>query len=139
MNQTSNDPSLLHHLSAVLSRHADQALQEQLGIGVSQYRIMMAVQANPHLQQRHIADNLNQTEASISRQIKLLVNVVLIESRFNPKNRRAHMTALTPKRQRFTESAKNIFAKSHQLALDSLSDKQQKAFFEALAVIRRQI
>jgi DNA-binding MarR family transcriptional regulator len=137
MSQTPTDLSLLHHLSTVLSRQADQALQEQLGIGLSQYRIMIAVQANPHIQQRQIASSLSQTEASVSRQIKLLIKSRLIKSTINPSNRRAHITVLTTKGLRFTETAQAVFAKSHQPALGSLNEKQQKAFFEALATIDR--
>lgn len=136
MTKPPYDLRLLHHLSAVLSRHADQALQEQLGIGLSQYRIMLAVQANPRIQQRDIASSLAQTEASVSRQVKLLINQGLVESAVDPRDRRARITVLSPRGQRFAESAKAIFDKAHQPALDGLTAKQQKAFFEALHIMR---
>ena len=135
MDSTSHNSHLLHHLSFVLLRQVEQAMQEQLGIGLSQYRIMAALQKDPYIQQRQIAKNLSQTEAAVSRQTKLLIKQGFIESTINPKNRRAHITTLTSKGMRFTEMAESIYAKTHQSAMSALSDKQQKALTEALDIM----
>src|SRR6476660_9398443 len=95
--------SVIHHLSAVFSRESDQILQEQLGIGLSQYKILNTLVENSAMQQRHIALELGQTEASISRQIKLLQNKNMVETMRNPINRREHITTLTPRGERVTE------------------------------------
>src|ERR1035437_10244488 len=136
MDSTSHNSHLLHNLSFVLLRQVEQAMQEQLGIGLSQYRIMSTLQKDPYIQQRQIAKNLNQTEAAVSRQTKLLIKQGFIESTINPKNRRAHITILTSKGMRFTEMAESIFAKTHQSAMSGLGDKQQKALTEALDIMQ---
>src|SRR5579863_5003598 len=97
MRPTNKIGYLLQHVSFVLARQADQALQERLGIGFSQYKILMTLQFNPHVQQKQIAESLGQTEASISRQIKLLHDKGLLSTRINPSNRREHITTPTPK------------------------------------------
>lgn len=129
--------SLLHHLSSVFTRDSDQILQEQLGIGFSQYKILTTLQDNPATQQRQIAINLGQTEASISRQVKLLYAKGLLTSRVDPHNRRAHRTALTPRGERITEAAQNVLKNYQQGSLEHMSAKQQSQLLELLASIHR--
>jgi DNA-binding MarR family transcriptional regulator len=67
MKPTNNIGYLMQRLSFLLARQSDQVLQEQLGIGFSQFKILMALGWDPSCQQRHIADKLGQTEASVAR------------------------------------------------------------------------
>src|ERR1700761_9456249 len=105
MGPTNNLGYLIQHLAAVMGRQSDQVLQEQLGIGLSQFRILMVLEWNPRVQQRAIADSLGQTEASVSRQIKLLKSKNLLVSKIDPSNRRKHITAPTPLGMQLTEAA----------------------------------
>ncbi|HSX23988.1 MAG TPA: MarR family winged helix-turn-helix transcriptional regulator, partial [Candidatus Saccharimonadales bacterium] len=73
MGPTNNIGYLLQHLSGVLAKQSDQALQERLGIGFSQFKILRVLQHSPQTQQRQIAEWIGKTEASISRQIKLMI------------------------------------------------------------------
>ena len=116
----------LHNLSALLSRESDQILQERLGIGLSQYKILNAVEQNPRSQQRQFAVELGQTEASVSRQVKLLLKNGLITSRTNPGNRREHITELTAKGVRVTEAAHQSLANYHRALTGRLSPRQQE-------------
>jgi DNA-binding MarR family transcriptional regulator len=52
---------LLNHIAFVMARQSDQVLQERLGIGFSQFKIMMVLSHKPHIQQKEIADKLGQT------------------------------------------------------------------------------
>jgi len=54
MGPTNNLTYLVQHLAAVMGKQADQVLQEQLGIGISQFRILMVLEWNPRVQQRTI-------------------------------------------------------------------------------------
>lgn len=129
--------TLLHHLSAVFTRESDQILQEQLGIGFSQFKIMNTLQANPAMQQKHIAFNLGQTEASISRQIKLLKSKGLLETKQNPQNRREHLTTLTPKGVRLAEAAQNVLATYMDHSLEHMPAKHQAHLLELLAKVHQ--
>lgn len=122
----------LHTLSALLARESDQILQERLGIGLSQYKILAAVEQNPRVQQRAIALELGQTEASVSRQIKLLHKKDMITSRPNPTNRREHLTALTSRGQRVTSAAHQSLANYHRSLTSHLSPRQQEVLLELL-------
>jgi MarR family transcriptional regulator, transcriptional regulator for hemolysin len=116
----------LHNLSALLARESDQILQERLGIGLSQYKILVAVEHNPRSQQRQFAVELGQTEASVSRQVKLLLKNGLITSKRNPNNRREHITELTAKGVRVTEAAHQSLATFYRSFTSHLSPRQQE-------------
>ncbi len=127
----------MQHLSFVLSRQSDQVLQEQLGIGFSQFKIMMVLQSDPSVQQKHIADKLSQTEASISRQIKLLHDDGMLTSQVRPENRRQHITRLTPKGERIIDKAMEILNNYHAPVFSQLSAKQQDQFLDALKTLHQ--
>ncbi len=138
--QHANSISLLvQSVATLLHKQADQALQEQLGIGMAQFRILKIVQANPRLLQRHIADALGQTEASISRQVKILHDKQLLAMRLNPKNHREHITTLTPKGFQITEAALEVLQNSQSPFLEGFSEKQQNELLEMLTTLRHHI
>lgn len=124
MGPTNNLNYLVQHLAAVLGKQGDQVLQEQLGIGLSQYKILMMLEWNPHVQQKAIADSLGQTEASVSRQVKLLKNKGLLVIKQDPQNRRKHITAPTTLGMQITEAASNIMRRSFGPEFSSLGEDQ---------------
>lgn len=135
MRPTNNIGYLLNHLAFVLSRQSDQVLQEQLGIGFSQYKILMVLMSNPSIQQKQIAERLGQTESSVSRQIKILHDKSLLVTRITPENRREHITTLTARGETLTEQAMLILNNYHSPTLAALSEKQSKQLLEILNVL----
>lgn len=133
MGTTNKIGFLIQHLAFSLGHTNDQVLQEQLGIGFSQYKLMMVLHKMPHIQQKQIASALNQTEASISRQIKLLHEKNLLQTTISPKNRREHITTLTPKGVRYTEEARRILSEYYQPMFAQLSDKDQEQLAQHLS------
>lgn len=136
-DEAQNIHALLHQLSAVFARESDQILQEQLGIGLSQYKILQTLVENSAMQQRYIAVQLGQTEASISRQIALLEKKGLIESMRNPVNRREHITTLTARGERLTEAAERILTLRNSTSLTRLSKREQEVLSSLLQKIAR--
>lgn len=124
MGPANNLSYLLNHLAAVIGKQSDQVLQEQLGIRLSQFKILMVLEWNPRVQQKAIADSLGQTEASVSRQIKLLTEKGLLISRPDPQNRRKHITAPTPLGMQLTEAANGILRRSFGQDFANLGDDQ---------------
>jgi len=135
MRPTNNIGYLLNHIASVLNRQSDQALQEQLGVGFSQFKLMMVLQRNPHIQQRQIADRLGQTEASISRQIKLMHKEGMLSTHISPQNKREHITQLTPKGDRLTEQAMIVLNNYHSPTFTNISEKDQQKLIELLGVL----
>lgn len=139
MNPTRQIGYLLQHIASSLARQSDQVLQEQLGIGFSQFKLLMVLQWDPASQQRHIAEKLGQTEASISRQIKLMHDDGLLQSTVSPRNRREHITTLTKKGLRLAEEAQNVLNRYHSPMFAELNEKQQKQFIESMMLMHREI
>jgi DNA-binding MarR family transcriptional regulator len=122
----------LQHLAVLLGRQSDQVLQEQLGIGISQYRILQALQTNPSVQQKQLASLLGQTEASVSRQIKLMQGRGMLEAQVNPQNRREHLTTLQPKGERLLAAGAQVLVQYHEPGFVGLNQKEQAKLSELL-------
>lgn len=135
MNPKDNPGFLLHHLAFVLDRQSDLVLQEQLGIGFSQFKILMALKWHAGVQQKQIANRLGQTEASISRQIKLMHRQGLLKTNVSPLNRRQHITTLTTKGDRLAQSAIELLNTYHSPMFANLSPHQQETFREILQIM----
>lgn len=135
MNISDNIGTLLQHLAFSLTRQNDQILQERLGLGYSQFKILMVLERNPYIQQKDIAETLGQTEASISRQIKLMVERGMLQTSVSPHNRRRHITTLTIKGMRlYEESVKVLNAHSEQI-LGRLSEREQQQLLATLNIM----
>lgn len=130
---------LLNHIAFVMARQSDQVLQERLGIGFSQFKIMMVLSHKPHIQQKEIADKLGQTEASISRQIKLLTEQGLLQAVRRPENKRERVTTLTPKGERYTDEAVDILNLYHAPVFDRLSEKERAALEQSLQTMHQEV
>ena len=123
---------IIERLAFRIERQSDQILLEQLGIGFSQYKIIHVLEANPQFKQKQIAKILGQTEASISRQIRLMRLSGLIVSVINPEHKREHITNLTIKGIKLRDAANNILAKLHTNIIGEMSDKKQRRIEETL-------
>lgn len=130
---------LLQHVARLLIKQSEQVLQERLGIGMSQFKILRVLQLNPHIKQRQIANILGQTEASISRQVKLMIDDGLLRSTVSPRNRRAHMTVITAKGERLNEAAMDALSDFHGPSFETMDKKQRQQFIESLQLIHDKI
>jgi len=113
----------IQRLAFRIERHADQILLEKLGIGFSQFRIIHELERNPKAKQNQLARALGQTEASISRQVKIMRADRLMITSINPSNKREHITTLTPKGARIKEAATESLDKLYKSLIEDLSSK----------------
>lgn len=139
MTQVNELGFLIQHLAFSLVRLNDQVLQERLGLGFSQFKLIAVLERKPHIQQKQIAEALGQTEASISRQIKLLQDKGLLQTTRNPQNRREHITTLTPKGVRFTDEARRILAQYYEPIFSNLSEKQVQQLSQTLQILHEDV
>ncbi len=130
---------LLHHITSVLARNSDQVLLEQLGIGFSQFKILLILQESPGVRQKTLAERLGQTEASVSRQIKLLIDGGLASSQVSPRSRREHLTYLTAKGTKVIDRSLEILNNYHAPVFAGLSEKQQQQLSDLLATVHTSI
>lgn len=135
MNISDNIGTLLQHLAFSLTRQNDQILQERLGLGFSQFKILMVLERNPFIQQKDIAESLGQTEASISRQIKLMVERGMLQTSISPQNRRRHITTLTIKGIRLYEESVKVLNAHSERTLGRLSEREQQQLLATLNIM----
>jgi DNA-binding MarR family transcriptional regulator len=134
--QPSNQISFrIQNVASLLYKASDRILQEKLSIGMSQFKILSAVQYNQRLLQRHIALALNQTEASISRQVKLLHRKKLLVTQLNPTDRRQHITSLTPTGHSLIVNALYILETFQAQFIARLPSEQQAELLKMLEKI----
>ncbi len=139
MQPSKNLGYLLHHLSFMVDQQSDQLLQERLGIGFAQFKILMALKWRDGVQQKQIAKYLGQTEASISRQIGNMHDKGLLESRVNPNSRRERSIVLTNKGVKLAENATSILNHYYVPMFARLSEKQQLQLAEILGIMHDEV
>lgn len=139
MDHNNNLGYLLHHLGFVMDRQSDTLLQERLGIGFSQFKILMALKWHASVQQRHIADKLGQTEASVSRQIKLLKDAGFLTVKQNSQNKREHITTLTTKGVNTIDKAITALNAYYIPTFERMTPEQQEKLRDLLQVIHAEL
>ena len=90
----------IHKAVFLLDKMSDQILQDQLGLGFSQFLVMMALAKQPKSPQKSVAASLDQTQAAVSRQIEILVRMKLVSRDRNPDTKREYVLSLTQLGQR---------------------------------------
>lgn len=139
MGPTQNLSYLLHHLAMVLGKQSEEILKSELDIGLSQYRILSVLEWNPRVQQRTIADTLGQSEASVSRQIKILEKNGLVEVVKDPLNRRKHIARPTPKGMQITEAATALVRRSLTPEYERMGEDGLAELIHGLAALHKAI
>jgi DNA-binding MarR family transcriptional regulator len=139
MGPLNNTTYLIEHIGEVLSKQIDQLLEEQLGIRLSQYKILMALEWNPLIEQKVIASSLGQTEASISRQIKLLIKKGLLKIKTDSANKKRRIAVPTPIGMQVTEAANGLIKQNLGENFTNLDESEVNKLNKALQVIHANI
>lgn len=130
---------LLHKVGSMMERLSDKQLFEKYGIGFSQFKLMYIIHAQPGLTQTEIAGTLGQTEASISRQIGLLLEARLITIEPGERDRKKHHVSLSPRGVSLTDEAYRHLNAYYAPVLGGFSDTEQAAFLQALQGIHSRL
>jgi DNA-binding MarR family transcriptional regulator len=131
----------IHRLAFLLEKRADESLKEQLGIGVAQFKVLEAIGRNMLAKQNNIAELLDQTEASISRQVKILERKGLIIIGTVMDNKRARELSLTERGEEMLGHSEEILDLTQAQVMGSLSYQEQRHFqelFERMTAKARQ-
>jgi DNA-binding MarR family transcriptional regulator len=126
-------PTPLLSLVWKLQQSADELLVNKNGIGLSQTRIMAALDKSVARSQRHVAVELGQTEANVSRQLRIMKKHGLVNIVKNKKDRRQRDVSLTPKGYRLYAKAEQIL-KHHEKGLLSTMSRSEARDFQDNAV-----
>ncbi|HEX5456507.1 MAG TPA: MarR family winged helix-turn-helix transcriptional regulator [Candidatus Saccharimonadales bacterium] len=128
--------SLLHKVSTALDKVSDQVLLDRLGIGLSQFRVLLYLLSDAGARQKIIAANLAQTEPSVSRQVKVLQEKGLAVVRRSTSSRRDRLVFLTKKGATTAEKAVNILNEYHAPMFARISREEQRQLIETLRTMQ---
>lgn len=131
--------SLLHKVSKRLDRVSDQVLLERLGIGLSQFRVLLYLLNGDGISQSLVAETLGQSEPSISRQVRILQQKGLAVVRRNASSRRDRLVFLTQKGARLAEKSVAVLNEYHAPLFAELNQKQQAQLVETLRTMQEYI
>jgi DNA-binding MarR family transcriptional regulator len=123
--QPENIDIILEHITSLLTTKYDQLLIDQLGIGYSQYKLLIQFESDEIIKQNTMATSLGQTEASISRQVKILNLKGLITRSFDPKNRKTKVVLLTKLGHTIKEAARDFILNQNRDFLSVLESKDK--------------
>ena len=112
-------------LGFCLQRSSDDFLQTKLGIGFAQLKLMIVINKNLSLEQNNLAKFLGQTEASISRQIKIMKSSGLINIAKDAKDSRKKFISLTGQGRVLLGESVKLLDKFHADFLSSISEKDR--------------
>lgn len=129
---------LIHEIAQQLTTEADRVLFDRFGIGFSQYKVLMCVESAQGAVQKEIAASLSQTEASISRQIGLLIDANLVE--IGPsKDSRRHVIYLTPRGETMVVKASEVLNGAMANYFIGLTPHQLSELHEALFTVKNRL
>ncbi len=118
----------IHKLAFLLEKRADENLKKQVGIGFAQYKVLEAIGRNALAKQNVIAELLDQTEASISRQIKILEKQGLIVVATVMGNKRARELTLTDRGDALMHQCEGIMDMSQAQVIGGMTLQEQHVF-----------
>lgn len=121
-------PTPLLSLVWKLQQSADELLQVSNGVGLSQTRIMAALDKSIPCSQAAIAVELGQTEANVSRQLKVMKKHGLVNISKNKKDHRQRDVSLTPKGFRSYAKAEQVLKHHEKSLLSTMSRSDARDF-----------
>jgi DNA-binding MarR family transcriptional regulator len=121
----------LHRLAFSLQQSSDELLLNQTGVGLSHARIMGELGSITPVSQRNLAKQLRQTEANISRQIRIMQRQGLVNIIKSPKDGRERQITLTVKGSELNQKLDEILNTNYRSLLARL-DKNESATFKGI-------
>jgi DNA-binding MarR family transcriptional regulator len=135
MEINENTGLMLHKIGSMMERVSDSVLFSEYGIGYSQFKILFALSHHNGVQQKEIAQFLGQTEASISRQIKLLKISSIVTIKLGSDDKKKHLISLTSKGTELMQDAFATLNKFYMPILTTLTEKDQHELRRILGLV----
>lgn len=120
-------------LSWKVQQSTEEILQSQCKVGLSQFRILAALDKAVVRSQTYVAQVLGQTEANISRQLQAMKKQGLVSVTKNKKDKRQRDVTLTPKGYRTFASADRVLSHHEKGLLSTMSRSDSRDFQDKIA------
>lgn len=114
---------------------ADQVLQKEAHITLAQFHVLMMVYLHDTASQQRVAEMLQNTQASISRQVSLLLDKKYLTRTQNLQNKREYHLTNTPLGISFVKKGVKTLDKLLKNTFSSISEKDKERIVTHLNTI----
>ncbi len=122
-----NHPILkIHKFIFLVEKSVEYELQKELGLGFSQFMILVMVGKHPGISQRKLSLLRDVTQAAISRHIEVMKKKGYISQKQNENNRREHILHLTLKGEQYANKAFVLAEKKIRVIFETVNIKEEK-------------
>lgn len=120
-------------LSWKIQQSAEELLLAKCGVGLSHFRILAALDKSAARSQAHVAQMLGQTEANISRQLRVMKKAGLVTIAKNKQDQRRRDVSMTPKGFRAFTKADQVLSHHEKGLLSTMSRSESRDFQDKIA------
>jgi DNA-binding MarR family transcriptional regulator len=128
MDFTENVGFLLHKLMFIMDKRADENLQACCDLSYSQFLILMMIVKCQLPTQKIVSNNLNLTEAAVSKQIETLHQKGFVQRTINSHNRRENILQLTNLGQEKFQKSWSVLENMGKDVFEKLTAQEQESF-----------
>ncbi|MEX0283291.1 MAG: MarR family winged helix-turn-helix transcriptional regulator [Paracoccaceae bacterium] len=126
-------------LSARLAAQAARILKESSGLTLMQWRILIQIHGKGSTTQSEMVRLTQVDKAQVSRTLKHMLEQGLVASEVNESDHRVHFVRLTDKGADLLQRAWPTMTERRKRLHNSLSAKEQEAFFDTIQKIEAMI
>ncbi|MEM6462225.1 MAG: MarR family winged helix-turn-helix transcriptional regulator [Pseudomonadota bacterium] len=122
----------IHHVHSKLNVHAAKFLEKVSGIGLAQWRIMLAIGPDGWTTHSEICRYTAVDKGQLSRSLKGMIESDLVETKNDSLDQRQQRLSLTRKGRRIFKKTLPMMRERQSFLVGSLSKSERKAIFSAL-------
>lgn len=125
-------PAYLTFLAGKLSSGASAAYRPRFGIGITDWRMIALLAAEPWVVASHICNSTGLDKAAVSRSVRLLQDLGLVEVVPDRHDQRKQLIALTRKGVSLHDRIVELAVAREQALLEGLSESERKNLLRLL-------
>lgn len=132
-------PAYLTFLAGKLSSSASAVYRPRFGVGIADWRMMALLAAKPWVVASHICNSTGLDKAAVSRSVRSLQDLGLIEIAPDRKDQRKQLIALTRKGIALHDRIVKLAVAREQALLEGLSEAERNTLLRLLVHLQRQL
>lgn len=132
-------PAHLTYLAGKLSSGASVVYRPRFGIGITDWRIMALLAAKPWIVASYICNSTGLDKAAVSRCVRSLQGLGLIDTELDHQDQRKQLIALTPKGVALHDRMIELALAREKALLEGLSEPERKTLLRLLIHLQKRL
>ena len=132
-------PAYLTFLAGKLSSSASAVYRPRFGVGIADWRMMAFLAAEPWVVASHICNSTGLDKAAVSRSVRSLQQLGLIDVAPDQRDQRKQLIALTRRGVALHDRIVELAVAREQALLDGLSDGERRTLLRLLIHLQRRL